>query len=153
MALDGTDKRILSVLQDDGHISMAALSERIGLSLSACHRRVKILEGDGVIQGYSARIDRRALGLEMQVFMEVKLTSLRIEDTQAFEDAIRSMPEVLECHKISGEFDYLLRVAVRSTSDYDRLQSERLSMIPSLSQMKTLLSLTAVKEFRGYHID
>ena len=132
---------------------MAALSERIGLSLSACHRRVKILEGDGVIEGYSARIDRRALGLEMQVFMEVKLTSLRIEDTRAFEDAIRIMPEVLECHKISGEFDYLLRVAVASTTDYDRLQSERLSLIPSLSQMKTLLSLTAVKEFRGYHIE
>ena len=131
---------------------MAALSERIGLSLSACHRRVKILEADGVIEGYSARIDRRALGLEMQVFMEVKLTSLRIDDTRAFENAIRRMPEILECHKISGEFDYLLRVAVASTADYDRLQSERLSMIPSLSQMKTLLSLTAVKEFRGYDI-
>ena len=132
---------------------MASLSDRIGLSLSACHRRVKILEADGVIEGYSARIDRSALGLEMQVFMEVKLTSLRIEDTRAFEDAIRRMPEILECHKISGEFDYLLRVAVRSTADYDRLQSERLSMIPSLSQMKTLLSLTAVKEFRGYHLE
>ena len=132
---------------------MSSLSERIGLSLSACHRRVKILESEGVIEGYSARIDRHALGLEMQVFMEVKLTSLRIDDTRAFEEAVRRMPEVLECHKISGEFDYLLRVAVASTADYDRLQSERLSMIPSLSQMKTLLSLTAVKEFRGYHVE
>lgn len=151
--MDRIDKRILTILQNDSQISMAALSGRVGLSLSACHRRVKILEADGVIQGYAARVDRQALGLEMQVFMEVKLTSQRREDMQAFEDAVRAMPEILECHKISGEFDYLLRVAASSTSHYDRLHSERLSMIPSLSQMKTLLSLSAVKEFRGFHIE
>ena len=132
---------------------MAALSERIGLSLSACHRRVKLLEAQGVITGYTARLDRRALGFEVQGFIEIKLTSQRREDCQAFEEAIVAMPEILECHMISGEFDYLMRVAARSTSDYEHLYRNRLSMIPSVSQMRTLLSLSAVKEFGGYHLE
>lgn len=150
---DRLDNKILSILQNDGHISMAALSERIGLSLSACHRRVKLLEAQGVITGYTARLDRRALGFEVQVFIEIKLTSQRREDCQAFEEAIVAMPEILECHMISGEFDYLMRVAARSTSDYEHLYRNRLSMIPSVSQMRTLLSLSAVKEFGGYHLE
>jgi len=152
IALDSINRKILSILQSDGQISMAALSEQIGLSLSACHRRVKMLEADGIIRNYSAQLDRRELGLEVQVFIEVKLTSQRREDTQAFEAAILAMPEILECHMISGEFDYLMRVAADSTSSYERLYRDRLSMIPSVSQMKTLLSLSAVKEFRGFHI-
>ena len=150
---DRLDNKILSILQNDGHISMAALSERIGLSLSACHRRVKLLEAQGVITGYTARLDRRALGFEVQVFIEIKLTSQRREDCLAFEEAIVAMPEILECHMISGEFDYLMRVAARSTSDYEHLYRNRLSMIPSVSQMRTLLSLSAVKEFGGYHLE
>lgn len=150
---DRLDNKILSILQDDGDISMAALSERIGLSLSACHRRVKLLEAQGVITGYAARLDRRALGLEVQVFIEIKLTSQRRDECQAFEEAIKAMPEILECHMISGEFDYLMRVAARSTSDYEHLYRNRLSMIPSVSQMRTLLSLSAVKEFSGYHLE
>lgn len=131
---------------------MAALSDRIGLSLSACHRRVKLLEAAGVISGYAARLDRRALGLEVQVFMEVKLVSQRREAMNEFEEAILDMPEILECHLISGEFDYLMRVAAASPADYEALYRSRLSMIPSVAQMKTLLTLSAVKEFRGYHI-
>ena len=150
---DRLDNKILSILQHDGHISMAALSKRIGLSLSACHRRVKLLEAQGVITGYTARLDRRALGFEVQVFIEIKLTSQRREDCLAFEEAIVAMPEILECHMISGEFDYLMRVAARSTSDYEHLYRNRLSMIPSVSQMRTLLSLSAVKEFGGYHLE
>ena len=151
-ASDATDRKILSVLQADGHISMAALSERIGLSLSACHRRVKILEANGVIRNYAAQLDRRALGLELEVFIEVKLTSQRREDVSAFEEGIRTMPEVLECHMISGEFDYLMRVAAANSSDYEQLYRGRLSTIPSVQQMKTLLSLSSVKHFQGYHV-
>ncbi|MFN0262942.1 Lrp/AsnC family transcriptional regulator [Tepidamorphus sp. 3E244] len=149
---DSIDNRILSILQTDGQISMAALSERIGLSLSACHRRVKLMEADNVITGYSARVNRRRIGLEVQVFLEIRLVSQRREDTQAFEQAIVDMPEILECHMISGEFDYLMRVTARSTSDYETLYRDKLSMIPSVSQMRTLLSLSAIKEFRGYHL-
>lgn len=150
--MDKLDHRILSILQKDGQISMSSLSEQVGLSLSACHRRVKLLEANGIITGYAARLSRKALGFEVQVFMEVKLVSQRREDTAAFEEAISAMPEILECHMISGEFDYLVRVAARSPTDYERLYRERLSSIPSVSQMKTLLSLSTIKEFRGFHL-
>ena len=150
--LDAADKRILTVLQSDSQISMAALSERIGLSLSACHRRVKILESEGIIRRYSAQLDRRTLGLELEVFIEVKLTNQRSDEIEAFEQAIRTMPEILECHMISGEFDFLMRVAARGAADYEKLYRTRLAAIPSIAQMKTLLSLSAVKTFSGYHI-
>lgn len=150
--MDRLDTRILSVLQKDGQISMARLSEQVGLSLSACHRRVKMLEADGKISHYAARLNRKAVGLEIQVFIEAKLVSQRREDIEAFESAIRSMPEVLECHLISGEFDYLIRVAARNTEDYETLYRQRLTLIPSVAQMKTLLCLSTVKEFRGFHL-
>jgi DNA-binding Lrp family transcriptional regulator len=151
--MDTVDRKILSVLQTDGAISMSRLSDMVGLSVSACHRRVKLLEAEGIIQNYAARLNRRALGLELQVFIEAKLVSERRDDMEAFEAAIREMPEVLECHLISGEFAYLLRVAARNTEDYEKLYRERLSQIPSISQMKTLLTLGTVKEFRGFHVD
>lgn len=132
---------------------MAELSERIQLSLSACHRRVKILEANGVISHYAAQLNRRALGLEVQVFIEVKLTSQRKEEFNAFEEAISAMPEVLESHLITGEFDYLMRIAVRNTTEYEKLLRNKLSEIPSVTQMRTLLSLSTVKEFAGYHLE
>ena len=150
--MDEFDRKILSIVQGKGDISMAALSDKVGLSLSACHRRVRLLESDGVIKGYAATLDRRALGFEVQVFIEIKLTSQRREDYQAFEAAIVAMPEILECQMISGDFDYLMRVAAKNTSDYEQLYRNRLSTIPSVSQMRTLLNLSTVKEFNGYHL-
>ncbi|MCB1337076.1 MAG: Lrp/AsnC family transcriptional regulator [Maritimibacter sp.] len=150
--MDRLDYKILSILQKDGQISMARLSEQVGLSLSACHRRVKILESDGMISHYAARLNRKRIGLEIQVFIEAKLTSQRRDDIAAFESAIAEMPEVLECHLISGEFDYVMRVAARNTEDYETLYRERLTLIPSVAQMKTLLCLSTVKEFRGFHL-
>ncbi|KPP86715.1 MAG: transcriptional regulator [Rhodobacteraceae bacterium HLUCCO07] len=150
--MDRIDTKILSILQREGQISMARLSERVGLSLSACHRRVKNLESDGKISHYAARLNRRAVGLEFQVFIEIKLESQRKENIRTFEAAIREMDEVLECHLISGEFDYLIRVAARSTEDYEKLYRDRLSELPSVTQMKTLLSLSTVKEFQGFYL-
>ncbi len=132
---------------------MSALSDKIGLSLSACHRRVKILEAQGIIRNYSAQLNRRKLGLELEVFIEVKVVSQQRNDVDAFEQAIGKMPEILECHMISGEFDYLMRVAASSPADYENLYRNRLSTIPSVLHMKTLLSLAAVKSFKGYCID
>ena len=150
--MDRLDTRILSILQKDGRTSMARLSEQVGLSLSACHRRVKMLESEGKISHYAARLNRKKVGLEIQVFIEAKLTSQRREHIEAFEKAINEMPEVLECHLISGEFDYLIRVAARNTEDYEKLYRDRLTLIPSVAQMKTLLCLSTVKEFRGFHL-
>ncbi|MCP4432445.1 MAG: Lrp/AsnC family transcriptional regulator [Gammaproteobacteria bacterium] len=150
--MDRTDRRILSILQGQGNMSMAALSENIGLSLSACHRRVKLLESSGVISNYAARLNRRALGFEVQVFIEIKLTSQRQQETTAFEEAALNMPEVLEIHWITGEFDYLMRIAAQNTEDYQELLRNKLSQLPAVSQMRTLLSLSSVKEFNGYYL-
>ncbi|SDC93917.1 Lrp/AsnC family transcriptional regulator [Ruegeria marina] len=150
--MDDLDRKIVTILQQDSQVSMAALSDRIGLSLSACHRRVKLLESAGVIRNYAAQIDRAAVGLDVQVFIEVKLNSQRREDLEAFEKAVALMPEILECHMITGEFDFLMRVCVRSPADYEALYRSRLSTIPAVSQMKTMLSLWTNKEFRGFHL-
>jgi DNA-binding Lrp family transcriptional regulator len=151
--MDALDLRILSILQNNGQISMARLSEQVGLSLSACHRRVKILETNGTISNYATCLDRKAIGLEMQVFIEVKLSSHYKQDQVAFEATILAMPDVLECHLISGEFDYLMRVAVSNPSDYEDFYRNRLSQIPSVAQVKTLLSLSTLKEFQGYNLE
>ena len=151
--MDRIDRRILGILQKDGQISMARLSEQVGLSLSACHRRVKLLESDGKISHYAARLNRKSLGLEIQVYIEVKLSSQHRQNLLAFERAIDEMPEVLECHLISGEFDYLMRVAARNTEDFERLYRDRLTLLPYVAQMKTLLCVSTVKEFRGFHLE
>ncbi len=151
--MDRLDYRILSALQEDGQISMMRLSEKVGLSLSACHRRVKIMEANGTILNYSAIVDRKSVGLEMQVFIEVKLSSHYNRDQEPFEEKIKAMPDVLECHRISGEYDYLMRVAASNPSDYEDFYRNRLSEIPSVAQVKTLLSLSTLKEFRGYNLE
>jgi len=151
--MDRLDRKILFELQRDASLSMATLSERIGLSLSACHRRVKLLEAAGVIEGYMARLDRHGLGLEMQVFLESKLASPSKAQLTAFEAAVQAMDEVLECHLISGDFDYLIRVAATGTTDYERLYRERICLLPGIAQTRTLLSMSTVKPFAGFHID
>lgn len=150
--IDRIDSQILSILQKDSQISMARLSERVGMSLSACHRRVKMMEADGKISHYAAHLDPKEIGLELQVFIEIKLVSHRRADLEAFEEAILRMDDVLECHLISGEFDFLIRVAARNAGDYEALYRDRLADIPAVQQMKTLLSLRTVKEFGGYNV-
>ncbi len=150
--MNGIDIKILSILQQNGQLSMARLSEQVGLSLSACHRRVKLLEANGIISNYTARLDRKAIGLELQVFIEIKLGSHSKDDNAAFESAILAMPDVLECHLISGDFDYLMRVAVSGPSDYEDFYRNRLSQIPAVAQIKTLMSVSTLKEFQGYNL-
>ncbi len=150
--MDRIDTRILSILQKNSQISMAKLSDQVGLSLSACHRRVKLMETDGRISHYAAQINRAAVGLEIQVFIEVKLTSNKRADLEAFEEAILRLDDVLECHLISGEFDFLIRVAAKNARDYESLYRDRLADIPAVQQMKTMLSLRTSKEFRGYNL-
>ncbi|MDO6728194.1 MAG: Lrp/AsnC family transcriptional regulator [Cognatishimia sp.] len=150
--MDRKDSRILSILQKNSQISMAKLSEQVGMSLSACHRRVKMMEADGRISHYSAQVDRLKIGLEVQVFIEIKLVSHHRSDLEAFEEAILRLDDVLECHLISGEFDYLIRVAARNASDFESLYRDRLAEIPAVHQMKTLLSLRTAKEFNGYDL-
>lgn len=151
--MDRLNRKILAALQRDSSVALAVLAERVGLSLSACHRRVKLMEAEGLIRGYGARLDRVKLGLEMQVFIEVKLSAQKRETLGEFEAAVRAMPEVLECHLISGDFDFLMRVAAEGAVQYERLYRDRLAQLPHVSQMRTLMSLSTVKPFEGFHLD
>ena len=109
--MDRFDIALLEALQADSRRSMADLGERIGLSASACHRRIKALEEAGLIAGYAARLDPKALGLDLQAFVEISLTSQSRETMDRFETAVADFPEILECHLMAGQADYLLRVA------------------------------------------
>ncbi|WP_209424435.1 Lrp/AsnC family transcriptional regulator [Pararhodobacter sp. SW119] len=144
MRLDPTDRRILHVLQREGRISNAELAERIALSPSACHRRVNRLESEGYIREYVALLDMRKVGKPTVVFVEIRLSGQSDETLEAFEKAVRKIPDVLECHLMAGEADYLLKVAVEDTEDFARIHRQYLARLPGVAQMQSSFSLRTV---------
>jgi DNA-binding Lrp family transcriptional regulator len=148
--LDKIDKIILAELQSDSHQSVAELAAKAGLSASACHRRVKILEENGVISGYTAAINRVALGLANEFFVEVSLIAQTEEAFERFEKAVQRVPEILECHLMSGQFDYLLRIAATDAADYERIHRSKISRLPGVQRIQSSLALRTVKAWAGY---
>ncbi len=144
MKLDRIDRVILDVLQRDARVTNAALAERVSLSESACLRRVRALERSGLISGYGARIDQEKAGLPVNVFVSITLDRQDQTDLQAFEDAVRKIPEVMECYLMTGDFDYLLRVAVADTADFERMHSRELTRLPGVARVHSSLALRAV---------
>lgn len=118
---DRIDTAILNVLQENGRISNVELAEQVGLSESACLRRVKNLEETNIVTHYAAHLDASAIGLPGTVFVRVSLESQREERLEAFEEAVRHVPEVMECYLMSGDVDYIIRVVVRDAPDYERI--------------------------------
>ncbi|MCA8881513.1 MAG: Lrp/AsnC family transcriptional regulator [Rhodobacteraceae bacterium] len=150
--MDTLDRRILRALQADSARPIAVLAGDIGLSTSACHRRIKALEDAGIIAGYSARLDRTALGLSLQVFVEITLNSQALDVLEAFETAVRRYEDILECHLTSGDADYILRVVARDMEDYADIHRNCLARLPNVSSMQTIFALRPVQQFRGYPI-
>lgn len=144
MPLDRTDRLILEVLQRDARITNAALAEKVSLSESACLRRVRALEASGLISGYGARIDQVKAGLPVNVFVSITLDRQDQTDLQAFEEAVRRIPEVMECYLMTGDFDYLLRVAVADTADFERVHSRHLTRLPHVARVHSSFALRAV---------
>lgn len=144
MAMDRIDIAILEALQKDGRMPNAALAERVGLSQSACSRRLDNLEKSGVIEGYHARLSNVALGHRMTVIVHISLSG-QFEKTLAdFEAAIRRCPNVLSCHLMSGEYDYILRIAARDLTDYERIHKEWLSAMPHVTKINSSFALREV---------
>lgn len=141
---DRIDRRILQLLQEDGRLTNAALAEKVALSPSATLRRVQRLEAEGVIAGYTALIDPEATGRATNVFIEVTLGSQREDALNAFEQAVRDCTDILECHLMSGGSDYLLRVAVRNTQDYERIHKQHLSRFPNVARIRSSFALRTV---------
>ncbi|WP_420004172.1 Lrp/AsnC family transcriptional regulator [Arenibacterium sp. LLYu02] len=144
MALDQVDRRILSVLQRQGRISNAELSEAVNLSASACHRRVQRLEADGYIRNYVALLDARKLGVPTTVFVEITLQTQADEVLDAFEKAVARIPDVLECHLMAGTADYILKVVAENTDDFARIHRQHLTRLPGVAQMQSSFALRTV---------
>jgi Lrp/AsnC family leucine-responsive transcriptional regulator len=144
MDLDATDRRILTVLQKNGRITNADLSDVVNLSPSACHRRVQRLEEDGFIAAYVALLDTRKLGRMTTVFVEITLQSQAEDLLDAFEREVARVPDLLECHLMAGTADYLLKIMAEDTEDFARIHRQHLSRLPGVRQMQSSFALRTV---------
>ncbi len=143
--LDEIDKRLLRALQLDGRLSNVELAGMVHLSPPATHARLRRLEKEGFIGQYTAVMDREKTGYDLLCFIHVSLQMHQLEKVENFREATRQMPEVLECHHITGEYDYLLKVALRNRKDLERFLVDRLTPIPGVGRIHTSLVLTEVK--------
>lgn len=141
---DGTDRRILQVIQEDARISNTELADRIGLSPSPCWRRVRTLEDNGVIERYVTLVNAKAVGLPITVFATVTLEKQVESALESFEKAVMERPEVMECNLMTGEFDYLLRVVVPDLAAYERFLMDHLTRIKGIASIKSSFSLKQV---------
>jgi DNA-binding Lrp family transcriptional regulator len=145
MKLDAIDRSILAALQSDGRLTNNDLAERVGLSPSPCLRRVRALEAAGIIKGYVALLDPTQLDLGMNVFVRVWLTGQDDETVQRFNDSILDLPQVVECHMMAGDCDFLLRVVSSDLDAYRRFQAEKLARIAGVQSLKTEIPLQRIK--------
>ncbi len=143
--LDRLDFAILRALQRDARLSLAELSSEVGLTASPCWTRIKRLEQDGVIEGYSARLNAEKIGMKDTVIVQVTLDSHSDEALVRFGQALEEIPEVLEAFLVSGDYDYYLRLAVADTRDYERLLREKLYKIPGIRHSKSSFVLRQLK--------
>lgn len=150
--MDKVDQNILRLLQTDCRQSIAELAEKSGLSASACHRRIGVLQEKGVIDSYVANLNGAALGYKIEFFVEVSLNAQQQDSLEQFEKAVQNVPEILECHLMTGTADYLLRVAAKDTKDYERIHRDYISNLPDISRIESSLVLRAVKPWAGYPI-
>jgi len=148
--VDRADLALISALQRNSSYSLAELAAQVGVSASACHRRVRALETAGIITGYAAQIDPARLGLKAIAFVEITLTSQSREAMDRFEAAVQDYPEIIDCHLMSGGADYLLRVAAADLEHYDRIHRDCLSRLPGVSAMKSSFAIRRIKRWGGY---
>ncbi|MGR3756823.1 MAG: Lrp/AsnC family transcriptional regulator [Tranquillimonas sp.] len=144
--LDKIDRAILRELATDGRVSVTDLARRIGLSKSPTQARLRRLESEGIITGYRALIDPVRVGREHVAFVEVKLTETREVALNAFNAAVRAIPEIEQCHMIAGTFDYLLKVRTADMGSYRSVLAERISTLPHVAQTSTYVAMEAVKD-------
>jgi Lrp/AsnC family leucine-responsive transcriptional regulator len=143
--IDKTDRRILSILQQDGRIANVELADRIGLSPTSVGERLKRLQRDGYVEGYGARLNPHLLGLGLLVFVEVLLDKTTPDNFERFAKAVRLAPEVLECHMVAGGFDYLVKARVADMVAYRHFLSEVLLALPGVRETRTYAVMEEVK--------
>ncbi len=142
--LDETDRRILRILQKDGRVTNSDLSDAVNLSPSACHRRVQHLEKSGLIRDYVALLDPRKVDRPATVFVEISLSGQADEVLDAFEREVAKIPDVLECHLMAGQSDYLLKVVAADTDQFAQVHRRYLAKLPGVAQMHSSFALKTV---------
>lgn len=148
LKLDRSDRAIVQALQHEGRIANSALAEKVSLSESACLRRVRSLEEAGLIEGYTAIINQERAGYPVNVFVSITLERQDQTDLSAFEQAVRRIPEVMECYLMTGDYDYLLRVVVADTADFERVHSQHLTRLPHVARVHSSFALRPVQKSR-----
>ena len=144
--LDRTDLKILDLLQKNGRLTMTELAHQVGLSATPCTERVRRLEREGVITGYHARVDPRALGRPLLVFVELKLAAKSNDAFERVKKELAYVPEVMECHLVSGDFDYLIKARINEMASYRKLLGSTLLTLPHVRESKSYIVMEEVKE-------
>ena len=151
--LDTIDRRLLSELQDNGRITNVELARRVGLTAPPCLRRVRALEEAGLIRGYHAQLDPAKLGYAITVFAMVSLKSQAEGDLRQFEDHMRGLPEVRECHMLNGEIDFILKIVSRDLQSFQEFLTSKLTPAPNVASVKTSLTIRTAKLLPGVPMD
>lgn len=144
--VDAIDRKILAELQRDGRQTITELADRIGLSMSPCHRRLRTLEKAGAIEGYHARLNLSALGLTFEALVFVTMIGADRRTITEFEDAVAAVPNVLQAQRLFGDPDYLLRVIAADLADFQRIYDERLSAMPGVGRLSSTLVMKSIVE-------
>ena len=142
--LDQFDRRILDCLAEDGRMSITDLAKRVGLSNTPCQQRLRRLLAEGYIEGFRAVLSPAKMGLDHVAFAEVKLTNTHEDALRAFNEAVKKIPEVEECHMIAGRFDYLLKIRTRDIRRYRHVLGERISALPFVASTSTTVTMETV---------
>lgn len=145
-ALDKLDRKILMLLQQDGRMAMTELADMVGLTITPCIERVKRMERDGIIAGYYARVNPQALDAGLLVFVEITLSAKSGRTFDDFRREVVRIPQVLECHLVSGDFDYIIKARIKEISQYRKLLGDILLQLPGVTQSKSFVVMEEVKE-------
>lgn len=148
LLVDSTDRKILAELQENGRLTITELAERVRLSVSPCHRRLRELERSGAISGYRAHLDANALGLTFEALVFVTMRAADRDTVAAFEEAVADIPNVTQAQRLFGDPDYLLRVIARDLPAFQKLYDERLATFPGVQRLSSTLVMKSVVENR-----
>lgn len=151
--LDKIDKNILRDLQNDGRITNVDLAKNVGISAPPCLRRVRALEESGFIKSYHAKVDPPSLGYTVTVFAMVKLESQAEKDLKAFEKYVENQDMIRECHMLAGDVDYLLKIVAKDWDSYQNFLTKELTAVPTVSSVKSSMTVRAAKDLPGVPID
>lgn len=144
--IDKIDRAIIAYLQHHAKATLTEISDKVGLSKTPCQQRIKRLEKKGVITGYTARINRRVLGENHVVFVQVKLSDTKTSALRAFNEAVREITEIEECHMMAASYDYLLKVRTGDMGSFRAVLGEKISTLPHVLQTSTFVAMENVKE-------